>query len=32
MEIMKRKLPDTVFTKENGKKPYEKTKLERFIQ
>ena len=30
MEIMKRKLPDTIFTKEKGKKPYEKTKLERF--
>ena len=30
MEIMKRKLADTVFTKEKGKKPYEKTKLERF--
>ena len=30
MEIMKRNLPDTIFTKEKGKKPYEKTKLERF--
>jgi len=30
MEIMKRKLADTVFSKEKGKKPYEKTKLERF--
>jgi len=30
MEIMKRKLADTLFSKEKGKKPYEKTKLERF--
>ena len=30
MEIMKRKLADTVFTNDKGKKPYEKTKLERF--
>ena len=30
MEIMKKKLADTVFTKEKGKKPYEKTKLEIF--
>ena len=30
MEIMKRKLADTIFTKEKGKKPYDKTKLEIF--
>ena len=30
MEIMKRKLSDTVFTNDKGRKPYDKTKLERF--
>ena len=30
MEIMKRKLADTVFTNDKGRKPYDKTKLEIF--
>ena len=30
MEIMKRKLSDTIFTNDKGKKPYDKTKLEIF--
>ena len=30
MEIMKRKLADTIFTNDKGRKPYDKTKLEIF--